>query len=254
VTWEHLRVGDGDIITEITLDRPDRRNALSLDLMRELRAALEQATGRIVVIAGAGPAFSAGHDLNELVASSDDEAAELFDTCASLMTTVQSIPQPVIAKVHGVATAAGCQLVASCDLAVAGASAGFAAPGGKGGLFCHTPMVAVARNVGRKRAMELALTGDVIDAATALEWGLVNRVVADDDLDGACLELLRRATRGSAYSKGLGKQALYHQLDLSQPDAYRYAIEVMAAASQTADGREGVASFLEKRRPQWSNR
>ena len=168
------------------------------------------------------------------------------------MELIGEVPQVVIAKVHALATAAGCQLVASCDLAVAADTAGFAAPGGKGGWFCHTPMVAIARNVGRKRAMEIALTGDVIDAATALDWGLVNRVVPAEDLDAATDELLARATRGSAESKALGKQALRHQLGLSEHDAYAYAVEVMASASQIPDAREGVAAFLEKRPPRWS--
>jgi enoyl-CoA hydratase/carnithine racemase len=161
------------------------------------------------------------------------------------------VPQPVVARVHGLATAAGCQLVASADLAVASEDAGFAAPGGKGGWFCHTPMVAVARNVGRKRAMEMALSGDVIDARTALDWGLVNRVVPAAQLDDAVHDLLERTTRGSAESKGIGKQALYAQIDLDQPKAYAYAVEVMAATSQIPDAQEGMRAFLEKRKPHW---
>jgi enoyl-CoA hydratase/carnithine racemase len=153
--------------------------------------------------------------------------------------------------VHGLATAAGCQLVAGCDLAVAAQSAGFAAPGGKGGWFCHTPMVPIARNIGRKRAMEMALTGDVIDAGTAAEWGLINYAVPDAELEKATVELLRRATRGSPRSKALGKQALYAQLDRPEQDAYTYAIEVMAASSQTPEAQEGVQAFLDKRRPHW---
>jgi enoyl-CoA hydratase/carnithine racemase len=165
---------------------------------------------------------------------------------------MQQVPQPVVARVHGLATAAGCQLVASADLAVASENAGFAAPGGKGGWFCHTPMVAIARNVGRKRAAEMALSGETIDARTALDWGLVNRVVPADRLDAATEELLERVTLGSATSKGIGKQALYAQIDLDQPKAYAYAIEVMAATSQLPDAREGMHAFLEKRKPQWS--
>jgi enoyl-CoA hydratase/carnithine racemase len=166
---------------------------------------------------------------------------------------MQQIPQPVVARVHGLATAAGCQLVATADLAVASDAAGFAAPGGKGGWFCHTPMVAIARNVGRKRAAELALSGDAIDAATALDWGLVNRVVPAARLDSAVSDLLERVTRGSAESKGIGKQAFYAQVDLDQPKAYAYAVEVMAATSQLPDAREGMRAFLDKRKPVWQH-
>jgi enoyl-CoA hydratase/carnithine racemase len=167
------------------------------------------------------------------------------------MTLMQQVPQPVVARVHGLATAAGCQLVASADLAVASEDAGFATPGGKGGWFCHTPMVAVARNVGRKRAVELAMSGDVIDARTALDWGLVNQVVPAGQLDSAVQDLLERVTRGSAESKGIGKQALYAQIDLDQPKAYAYAVEVMASTSQLPDAREWTRAFLEKRKPRW---
>src|SRR4051794_291236 len=182
-----------------------------------------------------------------------DHITHLFEVCTEMMNTIQAIPQVVIARVHALATAAGCQLVASCDLAVAAESAGFAAPGGKGGWFCHTPMVAIARNVGRKRAMELALTGDVIDARTALDWGLVNRVVPDDELDKAVDDLMARATRGSRASKAWGKQTMYAQLDRPERDAYTTAIEVMAAASQIPGAREGMAAFLEKRHPVWTD-
>jgi enoyl-CoA hydratase/carnithine racemase len=166
-----------------------------------------------------------------------------------MMQRIQRIPQPVLASVAGLATAAGCQLVATCDLAVASSDARFATPGGRGGWFCHTPMVAVSRAVGRKRALELLLTGDPIDAATAADWGLVNRVVAPGELEAASWELLERATRGSAFSKGLGKQSYYAQIDLDQPKAYDYATEVMASASQHPDAQEGMRAFLEKRRP-----
>ncbi|CAN5157917.1 enoyl-CoA hydratase-related protein [soil metagenome] len=254
MAFQHIILDhDADVVT-ITMNRPQRRNALSREHLEELIAAFTEvaasdATG--VILAGNGPVFSAGHDFAEVAQEDFDGVRRLLQRCTELMKTIQAAPQVVIARVHALATAAGAQLVASCDLAVAAESAGFAAPGGKGGWFCHTPMVAIARNVGRKRAMEIALTGDVIDARTAAEWGLVNQVVPDADLDKATLELLQRATRGSRVSKALGKQALYAQLDRPERDAYSYAIEVMAAASQTPDAREGMAAFLDKRHPTW---
>ncbi len=243
----------GDFGT-ITMNRPRRRNALSLQHMRELISAFtavgdSDALG--IVLAGNGPVFSAGHDFADVADGDLAAVRSLLATCTELMTLIQQVPQPVVARVHGLATAAGCQLVASADLAVASEDAGFAAPGGKGGWFCHTPMVAIARNVGRKRAAEIALSGDTIDAMTALDWGLVNRVVPAEQLDSATADLLERVTRGSAQSKGIGKQALYAQIDLDQPKAYAYAVEVMAATSQLPDAREGMRAFLEKRKPQW---
>lgn len=244
---------DGAFVT-VTMNRPRRRNALSGAHMRELIAALTEIAGTDaagVVLAGAGPVFSAGHDFADVVEADYASARELLDTCTELMRTVQSIPQVVVARVHGLATAAGCQLVASCDLAVAGESAGFATPGGKGGWFCHTPLVPVARGIGRKRAMEMALTGDTVGAATAAEWGLVNYVAPDEELDKAARGLLERATRGSRASKALGKRALYAQLDRPEADAYTQAVEVMAGSSQTPEAREGMRAFLEKRGPEW---
>ena len=244
---------DGDIMT-VTLDRPEKRNALALDVMAELTAVLEEigaTDARGVVLAANGPVFSAGHDFADMAGATYEQARQLFDVCTRMMTTIQQIPQVVCAKVHALATAAGCQLVASCDLAIAAESAGFATPGGKGGLFCHTPLVAVARNVGRKRALELAFTGDPITAATAAEWGLINRAVPDDELDAAVDDLMRRATRGSAASKALGKRTFYAQVDLDQRSAYEYATHVMSAGATTAAGQEGITSFLEKRRPQF---
>jgi enoyl-CoA hydratase/carnithine racemase len=246
---------EGDITT-VTLDRPEKRNALALDVMLGLTEALRR-TGDTdtlgVVIAARGPVFSAGHNFGDMAGASFEETQRLFDVCTEMMTTIQALPQPVCARVHALATAAGCQLVASCDLAVAAASASFAIPGGKGGLFCHTPLVAVARNIGRKRALEMALTGDPIDAATAADWGLINRVVPDDELDTAVVELMRRATRGSAHSKALGKRAFYRQIDLPQAAAYEYASQMMAAAATTADAQEGIAAFLEKRPPKFEH-
>jgi enoyl-CoA hydratase/carnithine racemase len=243
----------GDVAT-ITMNRPERRNALSLSMLQALMSAFEEvgasdALG--VVLAGSGPVFSAGHDFADVAGADLESVRGLLQTCTDLMALIQQVPQPVLARVHGLATAAGCQLVASCDLAVAVDSAGFAAPGGKGGWFCHTPMVAVARNIGRKRAFELAMSGDVIDAATALDWGLVNAVVPADELDAAITTLLDRVTRGSAASKGIGKQALYAQMSLGQREAYDYAVEVMAATSQLADAQEGMRAFLDKRAPKW---
>ena len=253
--FEHVLVERSGDFATVTMNRPQRRNALSLAHMRELIAAFREigdsdALG--IVLAGNGPVFSSGHDFADIADADLSAVRSLLVTCTELMTIIQQVPQPVVARVHGLATAAGCQLVATADLAVASENAGFAAPGGKGGWFCHTPMVAIARNVGRKRAMEMALSGDVVDARTALDWGLVNRVVPADQLDSATEHLLERVTRGSAESKGIGKQALYAQVDLDQPKAYAYAVEVMAATSQLPDGRENMHAFLEKRKPQWS--
>jgi len=252
--FEYVLVERSGEFATVTMNRPQRRNALSLRHMRELITAFHQigesdALG--IVLAGNGPVFSAGHDFADVADADLAAVRSLLQTCTELMTLIQQVPQPVVARVHGLATAAGCQLVASADLAVASENAGFAAPGGKGGWFCHTPMVAIARNIGRKRAMEMALSGDVIDARTALDWGLVNRVVPADQLDSATADLLERVTLGSAESKGIGKQALYAQIDLDQPKAYAYAVEVMAATSQLPDAREGMRAFLEKRKPAW---
>jgi enoyl-CoA hydratase/carnithine racemase len=253
--FEHVLVERSGEFATITMNRPQRRNALSRQHMRELIAAFTQIGGGDalgIVLAGNGPVFSAGHDFAEVAGRGLPEVRALLNTCTELMTLMQQVPQPVVARVHGLATAAGCQLVATADLAVASEDAGFAAPGGKGGWFCHTPMVAIARNVGRKRAAELALSGDVIDARTALDWGLVNRVVPAAQLDSAVHDLLERATRGSADSKGIGKQALYAQIDLDQAKAYAYAVEVMASTSQLPDAQEGIAAFLGKRKPAWT--
>ena len=250
--YEHLLVDrDGDVTT-ITLNRPEKRNALALDVMTEVVDAFEAAgesDALAVVLAASGPVFSSGHNFGDMVGADLPAARRLFHVCTRMMDTVQSIPQPVVARVHALATAAGCQLVATCDLAIAAESAGFAIPGGKGGLFCHTPLVAVARNIGRKRALEMALTGDAIDARTAADWGLVNHVVPDDDLDRAVADLVGRATRGSALSKGLGKRGFYDQIDLGQDQAYDYAIGLMASAALVDDAQEQFRAFLEKRRP-----
>jgi enoyl-CoA hydratase/carnithine racemase len=251
VAEQVLSQRDGDVVT-ITLNQPDKRNALSLPVLRALTAAFVEvgrsdATG--IILQANGPVFSAGHNFGDMFGADYAVTYEVFDTCTTMMNTIQAIPQVVLAKVHALATAAGCQLVATCDLAVAADTASFAIPGGKGGLFCHTPLVAVARNIGRKRALEMALTGDAVDAHTALQWGFVNAVVPAADLDNSAADLLARATRGSALSKGLGKQAFYRQIDMAQNDAYSYAVGMMAAAATTADAQEGIAAFLAKRHP-----
>src|SRR3989449_10416088 len=243
----------GDFAT-ITMNYPQRRNALSLKHMLELTDAFRKVSesGVLgVILAANGPAFSAGHDFADMVGQDLVAMRKMLKVCTTLMNTIQEIPQPVLARVHAIATAAGCQLIATCDLAVASTEASFATPGGKGGWVCTTPMIAVSRNIGRKRALEMLLTGDTIDAHTAADWGLVNRVVPPDQLVAESQRLLEAATRGSLIAKGIGKQAYYAQMEMPQPHAYAYAIEVMAATSQIPDAQEGMRAFLEKRKPQF---
>lgn len=252
---QDIRVTVEGTTATITLDKPEKRNALSLDVMRQLTAAFEQVgatEARAIVLAANGKVFSAGHDFADMAGADLGTLRRLLLTCRTMMDTIQSVPQPVVARVHGLATAAGCQLVATCDLAIASDQAGFAAPGGKGGLFCHTPMVAISRNLSRKHAFELGLTGDPISAEKAERWGLVNEVVPHDTLDDAVAEMVRRITRGSPLAQSMGKHTLYAHLDMAQDSAYDMATEVMAANAMTNDGQEGIASFLEKRRPTWS--
>jgi enoyl-CoA hydratase/carnithine racemase len=257
VAYEHLLVREGTIAS-ITMNRPERRNALSLAMMTELIDALRmlaaQPHTRVVVLAGNGPVFSAGHDLREMSGRDINAYRQIFDVCTRLMTTVQEIPPPVIARVHGVATAAGCQLAATCDLVIATDDATFATPGVKIGLFCTTPMVALTRAVGRKRALEMLLTGAAIDARTAMEWGLVNRVVPAAQLDEATQLLAEQIAGASALTVAIGKQAFYAQIDLDQPKAYAYAKEVMSMNALAADAQEGMAAFVEKRTPCWKGR
>jgi enoyl-CoA hydratase/carnithine racemase len=239
----------------ITLNRPEKRNALSLELMEEMVAALETLATRedvrAIVIDGAGPAFSAGHDLGELVGRELPAYQRIFEVCTVLMETIHKVPQPVIARVHGVATAAGCQLVAACDLAVAADDARFGTPGVKIGLFCSTPMVPLTRAIGRKRAMEMLLTGELVDAATAFEWGLVNRVVPGARLDDAVAELVNRIARSSPLIVGIGKGAFYAQVELDEHRAYDLTKSVMAMNALAGDAQEGICAFLEKRAPTW---
>jgi enoyl-CoA hydratase/carnithine racemase len=239
----------------VTLNRPDKRNALSLELMQQLTATLRRVAGeretRAIVLEASGPAFSAGHDLSEMIGRDVPFFQRLFDVCTELMETIHRLPQPVIARVHGTATAAGCQLVAACDLAVAADSARFATPGVKIGLFCSTPMVPLSRAIGRKRALDMLLTGRPIDAATALDWGLVNRVVPEDALDAEIDALVEAIARSSPLTVGIGKEAFYSQIELDEHRAYDLTKAVMAMNARADDAQEGMCAFLEKRPPEW---
>ena len=254
ISDELLRVERGPVAT-LTLDRPERRNALSTGLLRHLGEALDAIAGdasvRVVVLAGAGPAFCAGHDLGEMVGRSEEEYRELFSLCSEVMLRLREMPQPVIARVHGLATAAGCQLVAACDLAVAADTATFATPGVKIGLFCSTPAVPLVRAVPTKAAMEMLLTGRAVSAAQALAWGLVNRVVPAEKLDEAVAELCGPILAASPMTVRLGKAAFYGQLGLDERQAYDLAAEVMTYNACRPDAQEGMAAFLAKRPPQW---
>ena len=251
-----LRRTVADGVLRLLLNRPDARNALSRALMGALEGELGRVAGdpeiRVVIIEGAGPSFCAGHDLRELRADPTRNAYEgLFAQCSRLMQAIVALPQPVIAKVHGVATAAGCQLVASCDLALAAASTRFATPGVNIGLFCSTPMVALSRNVGRKQAMEMLLLGELIDAPRAREIGLVNRVVPDDELETATLAMAGAIVEKSPLTLRVGKAAFYRQLELGTADAYDYASRVMTENMLARDATEGIDAFLGKRQPAW---
>jgi enoyl-CoA hydratase/carnithine racemase len=253
--YRNLRVTHDGSAARLVLSRPEKRNALSLEMMQEVIAALHDASAqpatRAIVIEGAGPAFSAGHDLSEMIGRDENFFGHLFDRCTVMMESIHELPQPVIAKVHGIATAAGCQLVAACDLAVAAQRTRFATPGVKIGLFCSTPMVPVSRAVGRKRAMEMLLTGEPIDAATALDWGLVNRVVPDEELESAVVELVEAIARSSSYTVATGKRAFYSQIDRAEGEAYERCELVMTENAQAHDAQEGMTAFLEKRDPIW---
>jgi enoyl-CoA hydratase/carnithine racemase len=245
-------------LATVTMNRGEKRNPLSLAMMTALIDTFEKLGARpevrAVILAGGGPAFSAGHDLSEMRGRDLEFYRHEFDLCARLMQTVQSIAQPVIARVHGIATAAGCQLVATCDLALASENAKFATPGVKIGLFCSTPMVALSRAIGRKRAMEMLLSGQPIDARTAAEWGLINRVVAESALVAETRKLAMLIADASSLTVGIGKQAFYAQIDLPQADAYKHTKEVMSQNAMAADAQEGIGAFLEKRKPVWCGR
>ena len=252
---KQVEVALEDGIAIVTMNRPEKRNALSLEMMRELIAAFREIGSDpsipAVILRGEGAAFSAGHDLRELQCRDVRAYREIFDTCVEMMEMIQSIPQPVIAEVATIATAAGCQLVATCDLAVASTEAKFATPGVRIGLFCTTPMVALTRAIGRKRAMEMLLTGDFVDAATAADWGLVNRAVPADALHEEAMKLARKISLVSPLVVGIGKSAYYAQVDMDQPRAYAYAKEVMSMNALAEDAQEGIAAFIERRSPVW---
>ena len=244
---------EGAILT-VTLNQPERRNPLSLATIMALHAAISGSDAAVIVIAATGPAFSAGHDLREMSSREPEFYDELFRACGELMLAIHRLPQPVIASVQGIATAAGCQLVAACDLAIASETARFATPGVRVGLFCTTPMVEVARVVGRKRAMQMLLTGEAIDAQTAADWGLVNEVVPADRLASRTYELAAQIATASPLVLATGKRAFYDNLEPGLPDAYNHAGRVMAASAGTGDAQEGFAAFLEKRTPTWTGR
>ena len=246
-----------DGVGVLTLDDSARRNPLSLSTMRaatrELLAFGADSDVRVIVIKAHGPAFSAGHDLSEIVDRTVDDEREIFAACTELMATVHAVRQPVIAQVQGMALAAGCQLVATCDLAIAADNARFSTPGVRIGLFCSTPMVALSRAIGRKRAMSMLLTGDMIDAATAVDWGLINSAVPAEALDDTVAELAGRIGQFSGDTLAVGKRAFYDQIDRTEPDAYAAMTEVMATTAVTCDAQEGISAFLEKRTPRWQS-
>ncbi len=258
MNFEHLLVNGEGPVAEVMLNRPNRRNALSMDLMLELIRCLDEIgrsrETRAVILAAAGKVFCSGHDLGEMTGRDINEYRRIFDVCSELMAKIQSIPQPVIAQVQGIATAAGCQLVATCDLAVAAEDAAFATPGVKIGLFCTTPMVALTRAIGRKRALQMLMTGEMVDARTAADWGLINRAVPAAELAAVVRDLACKVAQASSLVVAIGKQAFYTQIDLDQPKAYAYAKEVMSMNALAADAQEGIGAFLGKRSPCWSGK
>ncbi len=257
-TYENILFEEDGPIALITMNRPEKRNALSLAHMRELvgclKAVGESKEARVVILGGNGPAFCAGHDLSEMVGRDPEFYRHLFDVCCELMETVQSIPQPVIAQVHATATAAGCQLAATCDLVVAAEEARYATPGVRIGLFCSTPMVALSRAVGQKKAMEMLLTGEFISSEEALAEGLVNKVVSAGDLEAETQKLADRIAEASPLVVGVGKQAFYRQIEMPVEQAYAYTKEIMSFNASFADAQEGICAFLEKRKPEWKGR
>jgi enoyl-CoA hydratase/carnithine racemase len=253
--FDHASIRVDGVIGRLTLDRPERINALSLEMISDVMSALGELAAdpavRVIILDAAGRGFSVGHDLSEMIDRSRSFYDELFATCSLLMQRIQQVPQPVIAKVHGMAAAAGCQLVAACDLVVASQEARFGTTGLKVGLFCSTPMVPLSRAIGRKRALEMLLTGETISAEQAADWGLVNRVVPAEELESAVVELADKIAGYSAEVVGLGKAAFYSQLEMTESAAYDMAKDVIAGNAMIADGQEGMKAFLEKRPPVW---
>ena len=246
-----------DQVAILTLNNPSRRHALSSEVLAELKDRLgrirEDTTVKVAVLKSEGPVFSSGHDLREMVGSDEESYTCIFAECTEVMEAIRLLPQPVIAQVQGLATAAGCQLVATCDLAVASEDAGFCTPGVQIGLFCSTPAVALSRAVSAKHAMEMLLTGIPIPAKTALDWGLVNRVVPADQLADSTMQLAQHIARASAYTLAVGKQAFYRQLQVDRPEAYAMAQRTMVENLLAFDAQEGITAFLEKREPVWKN-
>ena len=256
--YEHILYESDETVALVTMNRPKKYNALSLDHMRELVSCLkaigEDHETSIVVLRGSGHGFCAGHDLSEMIERDPAFYRHVFDVCCELMETIQAIPQPVIAQVHGIATAAGCQLAATCDLVVASEDARFATPGVKIGLFCSTPMVALSRAVGQKKSMEMLLTGEFVSAEEALAEGLVNKVVPAEELEAEARKLAEKIAEASPLVVGVGKQAFYQQLEMPTEQAYAYTREVMSFNATFADAQEGMCAFLEKRKPEWKGK
>ena len=258
MSYETIQLTHEGPVAVVTLNRPEKRNALSMELMLELIAALDEigrlTETRAVILAAAGKVFCSGHDLGQMTGRDINEYRRIFDVCSQLMMKIQSIPQPVIAEVQGIATAAGCQLVATCDLAIASEAASFGTPGVKIGLFCTTPMVALTRAIGRKRALQMLMTGEMVDAHRAADWGLINAAVGASELTTATRSLATKVAEASSLVVAIGKQAFYTQIDLDQEKAYAYAKEVMSMNALAADAQEGIGAFLGKRKPCWTGK
>jgi enoyl-CoA hydratase/carnithine racemase len=256
--YANIRFENDGPLGILTLNRPNRRNALSLEMMLEVIDCLNRVGGdssvRAMILAAEGKVFSSGHDLSEMVGRNINDYRRIFDVCAEMMMKIQGIPQPVVAEVQGMATAAGCQLVATCDLAIAVEEATFATPGVKIGLFCTTPMVALSRAVGRKRALQMLMTGEPVNSRTAAEWGLINEVVPAAELRARTREMALKISGASPLTLAIGKQAYYTQIDLDQPKAYAYAKEIMSMNSMAADAQEGISAFLGKRAACWAGK